>query len=112
MKKEEILAAYIEKVLNTQDEVLSETHLKKVAFELGLDEAAFKELQQVYRAHLTRGNTFYEHGNWEEAIEEYRHAIDLNPLKVEGLMAQSRAYEAFWRESGKKVYKEEALYYA
>lgn len=112
MKQEELLRAYIEKILNIQDEQLSEEHLKSVAFELGLDESAYQELKEVYQQHLIRGNTFAEHKNWEEAIAEYRHAIDLNPMNTEGLMAQSTAYEAFWKESGKKLHKKEALYYA
>ncbi|MEL6250718.1 MAG: hypothetical protein AAFR87_01800 [Bacteroidota bacterium] len=112
MKQEELLRAYIEKILNLQDEQLSEEHLRKVAFELGLDENAYLELKNVYQQHLKRGNTFTEHKNWEEAIAEYRHAIDLNPMNTVGLMAQSRAFESFWKESGKNLHREEALYYA
>jgi len=112
MKPEEILTDYIEKVLNVQDDFLSEQHLRDLAFELGMDEAAYEELQQVYLAHLERGHAFLKHENFWEATEEFRQALSINPLKPEGLMALSEAFESWWKDTGNKEYKKEALYFA
>lgn len=112
MNQEEILANYIEKILNVHDDKLDEAYLKDVAFELGLDEAAYQELQLVYVSHMERGEAFLKQGFWDEAIAEFRQGLALNPLKPAGLFSQARAYEEKWNDTGRKAFAKEALFYA
>lgn len=112
MDKSSTLAAYIRKVLDIQDDQVTEAHLRELAYELGLSESDYAELQEIYDDHLTRGTGFLGLRNWDDAIEEFRQANALNPLKTEGLLLQAQAYEGKWLETGKPQYEAEALFHA
>lgn len=112
MDKSSTLAAYIRKVLDIQDDQVTEAHLKELAYELGLSESDYAELQEIYDDHLTRGTGFLGLRNWDDAIEEFRQANAINPLKTKGLLLQAQAYEGKWLETGKPQYEAEALFHA
>lgn len=112
MNKEETISAYIKKLLDIQDDQLTEGHLKELAIELGLSDEEYEELQDLYADHMTRGKGFYELQNWDDAIDEFQQALALNPLQPDSLMAQAEAYKGKWLESKQDSHRKEAIFHA
>lgn len=96
----EILRNYIERVTKLQEErrtALALSDLQTIARELGMSEDDVAAAEQAARAHLDRGMGHSRYGLWDDAINELRSAVALDPNGIEGLDALSAAYRERWR---------------
>jgi len=114
------LKRYIEKLFEMQQrkkadskkQNLTNTDLKKVATEMGLDDSDWAFIQSEIQDHLTRGLQFTKHGNWDHAIKELKEVISLSPNHKEALMGLAEAYKGRWVHHDKEEDKKEAEKYA
>lgn len=112
MNRQETLEIYIRKILDIQDEALTESDLQAVAYELGLTPEDYAELQAECEDHLTRGQGFLKHENWDDAIDEFQQAKALNPLREDIWMALASAHRARFQAQQSAEDREKANSYA
>ncbi|TAF64464.1 MAG: tetratricopeptide repeat protein [Cytophagales bacterium] len=111
--QDEILEAYIQKVLEIQQQQqsqgLSSEDLAEIARNMGIPE---NELENARSAYLTRGQGFLKYGNWEDAIKEFQQLLILNPNNSEVLYNIAVAYAGLYEQNHRDKDKEQAIKYA
>jgi hypothetical protein len=60
---------------------------RQIALDLGLTDPEWRQLQETAAAHLTRGQGFLKHENWNEAVAELSRAADFKNYTVTVLEA-------------------------
>ena len=63
--------------LNTIKELISQGNVEQAI--LLLDELLQTDFPQKDEAYYLRGNAYRKQSNWQQALNNYRYAIDLNP---------------------------------
>ena len=80
--------------------VLRQEDFESIAVELGLDEAARKELENRADEHMLKGRGYRAQGLYAEAIEAYGVALELEPWCLEPVKAMAEAHVQAWEASG------------
>lgn len=118
MKQDEkLLRAYIYKILELQHEsrernTLTEEELKRIAEDMGMSGEDWQYVLHTLEGHIKRGIGHNRYGNSDEAIEEFRQAITLNPHHIKALEGLGVAYYNRWvRDRNQEDYVQ-AEYYA
>lgn len=116
MDSDEILQAYINKMLTLQgeqrDRPFSNAELKQIALDLGMSEEDWLESQKAYQGHLSSGKGHLNYKNWKDAIKELENATALNPNEIEAVAGLAQAYKGYWLETENDQYKKQAEKYA
>ena len=63
--------------LNTRKELINHGKVEKAI--LQLDEILHSDFPGKDEAYYLRGNAYRKQSNWQQALNNYRYAIDLNP---------------------------------
>lgn len=97
-ESEEIIQAYIQKVLKIQEENKEqffddETLHQKIAQELGLSQAELELVKKKYQDYVKRGQGYSRYEDWDSAIDEFSQAIILKPTSVTALYGLANAYK-------------------
>lgn len=114
MDPKTVLKNYINRILELQDQSqsqgpLTEEELRNVAIDLGMDEGELAFIQQQFEDYKQRAKGFAKYSNWEDAIEEYKQALTLNPIDVECMEEISKGHFERWMRYEKEIDKEEAI---
>ena len=63
--------------LNTIKELINQGNVEQAIQQL--DENTANKLSRQRRSYYLRGNAYRKQGNWQQALNNYQYAIDLNP---------------------------------
>lgn len=113
---EKILKNYINKILEIQqrenEKSLTNAELKQIAFEMGLDENDWQNLQTDIKNSIIKANHYFEHRNYQDAIQELEKVLVLNPYNADTIYNLAFAYYELWRRKLNPAYKRKAENYA
>lgn len=111
MSEDKSLADYIKKLLELQQDFEKQTpsseELKKIALDLGLDENQWQDIQKIADNYVKNGLVFLQHENWQDALEEFDKALEINPYHKDALLGRIKAYRGLYFETKKSIYKNE-----
>ena len=110
-----ILQDYISRLLTLQDEreaFLDKEDLKTTAQDLGLTDEDLEKIETLVEAHRKRGANYARYNRWDEAVEEYRQAVTLDPFDKELVLGLAKAHQGRWQKLGHAADREEAARYA
>lgn len=97
MENTDKLQAYIQKILNLQNEQrerpVDGEELKRIALELGLSDSEISFINSKQKDYFTRGEGYSRYEDWDSAIEEFQQSVILNPSHVEALYGLGNAYK-------------------
>ncbi len=113
---EKILKNYINKILDIQqreeEKNLTNAELKQIAFEMGLDEDDWQNLQSEIKNSIIKANHYIEHRNYKDAIQELEQVLVLNPYNADTIYNLAFANYELWKRKINPKYKRKAERYA
>ena len=99
-----LLDQYIGRILELKDAKkwsFSEEELKEIALGIGLTEADLALARRETAAHIQRGATYADSGDWDGAARQYEGAAALDPLGAPTQLALAEFYFARWQKTKK-----------
>ncbi|MDX2301717.1 MAG: hypothetical protein NW226_02905 [Microscillaceae bacterium] len=112
MKSDRVIQAYIERIMQIQDEkrnlLPNKQELRDLVEELGYSEQELDWIQKEFEKHLKNGQGFQSLENWREALKEYEQALLLNPYDAQTLALTAGACKKLWDQDAKKKYRQKA----
>lgn len=112
---EQVLQTYLARLLDLQDQrdtFLEKADLDAAAKELGMTEDDLARIKALVAAHRQRGEGYARNNRWNEAVEEYRQAVALDPFDAPLTLALADAYRARWEKTSAADDRTEAARYA
>ncbi|GAA4823363.1 hypothetical protein [Algivirga pacifica] len=109
------LEKYIEKICeikHSQQEQISNSDLKQIAYEMGISPEDWQNIQHTFNAHFTRGVGYYKYKNWDDSIDELEQAHSLNPFHEQVLFTLASSYACRYHEYERNSDKEMSKKYA
>lgn len=109
------LERYLQKICEIQDsqqEKLNNSDLKQLAYDIGMSNDDWRNIQKTFDAHLTRGIGYYKYKNWDDAIDELEQAAAINPFHEQTLFTLSSSFACRYHEGERSSDKSMAKYYA
>ena len=100
----EAIQAYIARIDQEKSQgraVLRQEDFEAIAVELGFDEAARQELEARADEHMLKGQGYRGQGLYDEAIEAYGVALELEPWCLEPVKAMAETHTHAWEASGR-----------
>ncbi len=100
---EAILQDYITRLLNLQDTrqtFLEEADLETTARDMGLTDEDLAKIEASVAAHQQRGANYLKYNRWNEAVEEFRQAVALQPFSAELSLGLATAFKGRWQKTG------------
>ncbi len=105
-ESENMMEAYIQTLLKIQEEQrerpLDEQEMKRIAYDLGMDEADIANIPKKITDFIARGKGYSRYEDWESAIEEFSQAVALSPTNLDALYGLANAYRSRWLLKGYK----------
>ncbi|MGB0930501.1 MAG: tetratricopeptide repeat protein [Chitinophagales bacterium] len=86
--------------------------LQKIAMDLGIGKESWAGLQKEFQDSLMRGKGYMKYNNWDDAIQELKHAEQINPFHLGVLMEMSESYKQLWLKNDSPIDEEFAEQYA
>lgn len=102
----------LEVATNPARPTLSSEALQKRVQELEIDMKDWEGLKATFQAYSTRGKTYLEASNYDDAIEEFEVAISLNPHEEKTLLGLAEAHASRWVRNRRSADKQKAIDYA
>jgi LemA protein len=116
MNSDEILQAYINKMLTLQgqkrDMPFSPAELKQIALDMGMSEEDWLLSQQTFDGYLKSGLGHLRNRNYRDAIKELEQAVALNPNHAEAAHGLAGAFLGKYKETHSEADRREAEKYA
>lgn len=101
--EDERIGRYLERLADFEhqgDALLDEQALRAVAAEVGVSQAALDRAAAQARAHRIRGIESLQRRDWEAAVVELRHAVELGPADADAAWLLGDALRERWHASG------------
>ncbi|MEZ4888491.1 MAG: hypothetical protein R3E32_27435 [Chitinophagales bacterium] len=102
----------VKKLPYQNNHVYSSEELEQIAANLGMSKEAWNGLQKELQDSVMRGKGFMKYENWDDAIEELKHAEQINPFHLGVLMELSESYHQLWLKNSSPIDEELAEQYA
>ena len=102
----------VKKLLLKNNKVYSTDELQQIALDAGMSAESWSELHKELQDSLTRGKGFMKYKNWEDALQELKHAEQINPFHLSVLMEMSEAHRQLWLQNSSPLDEELAEQYA
>ncbi len=94
-RQDSTLSAYLKRVMALKEELRrtpSDEELKSVAREVGLSDDDLAAIDRAATDHAVRGQSYLEHGRYDDAITELEEAVAVAPRRVEWLQSLAEAH--------------------
>lgn len=116
MASKDLLSEYINKILSLQEQQsefgMTESALKQVATELGMDDADWKKVQEYAQHYKSQGEGFVRYHNWGKAIEAFHQALPIIPYDEGLLQKLSECYYMRWTDDANYADRRMAVEFA
>ncbi len=86
--------------------------LQQIASNLGMGQESWNGLQKEFQDSLMRGKGYMKYENWDDALQELKHAEEINPFHLGVLMEISESYKQLWLKNASPIDEELAEQYA
>lgn len=94
---DKVLQDYVKRLMDQQygmnsPEPLTDAELKEIALEMGMSDKEYEASLQKAEMHYHRGEKFVRANNYEDAIIELTHTVQIYPNHADGLAMLAKAY--------------------
>lgn len=94
---------------DASNQTLQPGQLKDIAFEVGITEKTWDDIQDQVRKDAINDEAFLKQENYQVAIERFDKALAFNPFHPDALIGSAEANYWLYRSKYRSVYKKEAL---
>lgn len=102
----------VKKLPYESNKTYSLEELQQIAENLGMGKESWNQLQKELNDSLMRGKGFMKYENWDDALQELKHAEEINPFHLAVLMEISESYKQLWLKNSSPIDEELAEQYA
>lgn len=92
--------------------LITDEVIRKKALEISITDEEWNALIEEFNDFFARGETYLNHNNPTDALEEFGHAISLNPNDSESLYYCAQCHHQLWKQHKSKQHKNKALEFA
>jgi hypothetical protein len=111
-EKNDPLAGYVQTLLELRDREpehpMDDASLRKIAQEMGLDDADWARLEKAFNRHTRIGGGFARLGNWADAAPEFEQALKLKPGDPETRFRLAESLAGRWKQEKNPADRERA----
>jgi len=92
--------------------LITDERIRNKALEISITEEEWNALIEEFNDFFARGQTHLKHNNPTDALEEFEHALSLNPNESETLYFCAECHHQLWNQHKSKQHKNKALEFA
>jgi len=104
---------YVNNILKlSEDEtkpLITDEKVRRRVQEISITDEEWEVLIEEFNNFFARGQTHFKHNNFTEALEEFQHALSLNPNEPETLYFCAECHHQIWKQKDSRQHKNKAL---
>ncbi|MCU0438163.1 MAG: OmpA family protein [Raineya sp.] len=92
--------------------LITDERIRQKALEISITDEEWDALIAEFNDFFARGQTHLKHNNPTDALEEFEHALSLNPHESETLYFCAECHYQLWKQNKSKQHKNKAIEFA